>query len=145
MGNSCNSGIPETQTIPYCSPGNENFPGISHPWFPLEHPWWKGCHHQGDLAMMGNWAHIWHSLCLDPHPELHGPWHCSRCETQLKAKRVCNLTLDCNLLRYLNGAPVIPKETLEHCIWAVCFFWLSDDGTLHVQGWEESDLQLPPF
>ena len=37
-GNSCNSGIPEAQTFPAHFPGNGNFPGISHPWFPIKHP-----------------------------------------------------------------------------------------------------------
>ena len=37
-GNSRNSGIPEAQTFPARFPGNGNFPGISRPWFPVEHP-----------------------------------------------------------------------------------------------------------
>ena len=36
-GNSRNSGIPEAQTFPASFPGNGNFPGISHLWFPIEH------------------------------------------------------------------------------------------------------------
>ena len=36
-GNSRNSGIPEAQTFPARFPGNGNFPGISRPWFPVEH------------------------------------------------------------------------------------------------------------
>ena len=38
-GISCNSGIPEAQTFPTRFPGNGNLPGISRPWFPIEHPW----------------------------------------------------------------------------------------------------------
>ena len=36
-GNSRNSGIPEAQTFPARFPGNGNFPGVSRPWFPVEH------------------------------------------------------------------------------------------------------------
>ena len=36
--NSRNWEIPETQTFPSHFPGNRSFPGISHPWFPIEHP-----------------------------------------------------------------------------------------------------------
>ena len=35
--NSHNSGIPEAQTFPARFPGNGNLPGISRPWFPVEH------------------------------------------------------------------------------------------------------------
>ena len=38
-GNSRNSGIPKAQAFPARFLGNENFPGISHSWFPVEHPW----------------------------------------------------------------------------------------------------------
>ena len=38
-GNFRNSGIPEAQTFPARFPGNGNFPGISRPWFPIEHHW----------------------------------------------------------------------------------------------------------
>ena len=38
-GNSRNSGIPKAQTFPSHFPGNENFPGVSCPWFPIEHRW----------------------------------------------------------------------------------------------------------
>ena len=42
-----NTGIPEAQTLPARFPGNGNFPGISRPWFPVEHRWrgtQKGLH-----------------------------------------------------------------------------------------------------
>ena len=38
VGNSCNSGIPRAQTLPSHFPGIGNFQGISHLWFPVEHP-----------------------------------------------------------------------------------------------------------
>ena len=54
-GNSRDSGIPEAQTFPARFPGNGNFPGISRPWFPVEHHWHGPmvCHRDVQWETMG--------------------------------------------------------------------------------------------
>ena len=58
---------------------------------------------------------------------------------------VRDLTLDCDLLRYLNGIREMPDRTLERCMKATRFIWLGDEGALHVRGRGHSDLIVPPL
>ena len=49
-----NTGIPQANTFPASFLGNGNFPGISRPWFPIEHPWCTIC---GE-PVLENFSHL---------------------------------------------------------------------------------------
>ena len=88
---------------------------------------------------------MWHSICLTPRPFLRGPWFCRHCRTELSALGTCDLTVDVDLIRYLNGDRTLPEPTLARCMRAARYIWLADDGVLHVKGRHYTDLVVPPM
>ena len=77
-----------------------------------------------------------------PGVSTRGPWHCTQCRQCYRSAGTRDITLDQDLIQYLNGA-MLPASVLALCKHATRYVTLAADGSLYVQGRHYTKLEVP--